>query len=115
MNSDYPDITACSAFGIEAFPGDIAHLIATIINIIKIVVPILLIIWGMLDLGKSVIAQKEEEIKKGQKLFLKRLLTAAIVYFIIVIVDLVVGIIGGNGEGKELWDCIDAIIHYKAE
>jgi len=37
--------------------------VATIIKGIKIVVPILLIIWGMLDFAKSVIAKKEDEIK----------------------------------------------------
>ena len=41
--------------------------------LLKIVIPILLIIFGMLDLGKAVVASKEDEIKKGQQMFVKRI------------------------------------------
>jgi len=52
--------TLCA--GIEV-PDTLFNVVATIIKGIKIVVPILLIIWGMLDFAKSVIAKKEDEIK----------------------------------------------------
>ncbi|MEI3508839.1 MAG: hypothetical protein V8R01_07080 [Bacilli bacterium] len=53
--------------GIEV-PDTLFNLVATIIRIIKIVVPILLIIWGMLDFAKSVVAKKEEH-KEISKVF----------------------------------------------
>ena len=51
-------------------PNTLFNAVATIIKGIKIVVPILLVIWGMLDFTKSVVAKKEEDIKKYQKIFI---------------------------------------------
>ena len=65
----------CGNIGID-FSGTFPYLVSTAITIIKIAVPILLIIFGMLDLGKAVIASKEDEIKKGQQTFIKRAITA---------------------------------------
>ena len=50
-----------------AVPDSLFNLVATIIRIIKIVVPILLIIWGMLDFAKSVVAKKRRRYKKISK------------------------------------------------
>ena len=90
-------------------PQQIAHIIAIAVTFIQIGVPILLIIWGMLDLGKAVMAQKEDEIKKGQQTFIKRLIAAAIVFFVVVIVKLVVGLVAGDGSSG-ITACIDAIL-----
>ena len=40
----------------------IPNLVSTIVTVIKIVVPVLLVIFGMIDLVKGVIAQKDDEI-----------------------------------------------------
>lgn len=90
-------------------PVDIAHIIGLAIQIIKIAVPILLIIWGMLDLGKAVMAQKEDEIKKGQQTFIKRLIAAAIVFFVIVIAEFLVDLLAGSDSDK-ITGCIDKIV-----
>ena len=82
----------------------IPKLTSTIIDLIKIGVPLLLIVFGMLDLGKAVIAQKEDEIKKGQQMFIKRLITAVIVFLVIFIVELVIGLVSTD-DG--VTDCID--------
>lgn len=87
----------------------IANITRLIITIIQIAVPILLIIWGMLDLGKAVMAQKDDEIKKGQQTFIKRLIAAAIVFFVITIVGLVVKLVGGS-EGSVM-DCASCFIN----
>ena len=39
-----------------------------VIPIIQIGIPIVLIIYGMIDLGKAVVAGKDDEIKKNQAL-----------------------------------------------
>lgn len=97
--------------GTTGIPDQIAHIIGLAVTVIQIIVPILLIIWGMLDLGKAVMAQKEDEIKKGQQTFIKRIVAAAIVFFIVTIVQLVMGLVAGD-EG--IWTCVDAIINYSA-
>ena len=42
----------------------IFRLLASVVNLIKIFVPVLLILFGTLDLAKAVIAGKEDEMKK---------------------------------------------------
>ena len=95
--------------GATGLPSKIAFTIASIIRIIQIAVPILLIIWGMLDLGKAVMAQKEDEIKKGQQTFVKRLIAAVLVFFITTIVKLVVNLFAD--ENSNIWSCINSIIN----
>ena len=45
--------------------ANIWQIVGYVLLIFKIVIPILLIIFGILDLGKAVIASKEDEIKKA--------------------------------------------------
>lgn len=92
----------------NGIPSKLAYVIALAVKIIQVGVPILLIIWGMMDLGKAVMAQKEEEIKKGQQTFIKRLIAAAIVFFVVVIVKLLVGLVADSGNS--ISDCIDSIL-----
>ena len=89
--------------------SQITNLISMAIKLVQLVIPILLIVWGMIDLGKSVIAQKEDEIKKGQKTFISRLTAAAIVFFIITIVKLLISFV--SADNQEIISCIDSIIN----
>ncbi len=91
-------------------PGQLAHIIAMVVNFIYIGVPILLIIWGMLDLGKAIISQKEDDIKKGQSTFVKRLIAALIVFFVVVIVKFLVGLVAEGGSEGTVVTCIDKIL-----
>lgn len=99
-------------------PDKLAYIISMIIKLIQFGVPLLLIIFGMLDLGKAVIASKEDEIKKGQQMFIKRLIAAVIVFFVVAVVKLVVTLASGddmkeaNGENSII-NCIDDIIDYR--
>jgi D-alanyl-lipoteichoic acid acyltransferase DltB (MBOAT superfamily) len=93
-------------------PDRIADLVSMIIMLIQYGVPILLIIFGMLDLGKAVIASKEDEIKKGQNMFIKRLIAAVIVFFVVAVVKLVVGLAAEDDDKKNLPTCIDQIVKY---
>ena len=92
----------------------IPKLTSTVVDLIKIGVPVLLIIFGMLDLGKAVMAQKEDEIKKSQQIFLKRLLSAAIVFFVFIIVEVVFNLVA-NGEDQTIWNCVDCFINGVSE
>jgi len=89
------------------------NLVTTIINIIKIGVPLLLIIFGMLDLGKAVMAQKEDEIKKGQQIFIKRLIAAVIVFLVVFVVQLAINLVAGDDKAG-IWKCIDCFIDYSS-
>jgi len=109
------DTTSCG--GIEV-PNTLINILSTIINLIKIAVPIILIILGMIDMGKAVASQKEDEIKKGQKTLISRCIAAAIVFFVVAIVQLVVGIInpdGGADDTNSIINCIDTIVNGVSE
>lgn len=97
---------------ISGMNAKIPQLTSLAVKLIKVGVPVLLIIFGMLDLGKAVVAQKEDEIKNSQRLFLKRILSAALVFFVIFIVQLVFSMVAdGEGEDKGVWDCVDCFIN----
>lgn len=94
--------------GDVGLPSKIAYILHLVILAIQIVVPFLLIIWGMLDLGKAVMAQKEDEIKKGQQTFIKRIMAAAILFFVTTIVTLLVNLVAD--DSSTITGCIDSII-----
>ena len=104
----------------EGFPGipdGIGNAIHMIVVAIQIVVPILLIIWGMIDFAKAIIGQDEDKIKAGQKLFMKRLIAAVLVFLIVTIVQLLINIAASVAEGDDsgtdvnsVWGCAQSLI-----
>lgn len=83
--------------------------VSTIIGLIKIFVPILVVLFGLIDLGKAVTQQKEDDIKKSQGLLIKRIILAAVVFFVVSLVNFVAGIVGGTDE--ENWGCFDCFVN----
>lgn len=69
-----------------------------IIPLIQVGIPIILIILGMLDLGKAVVASKEDEIKNAQKMLIKRAIYAVAIFFVVLIVQLVFGLLSSAGD-----------------
>lgn len=106
-----------SQLGGEGIPTAIGKLVHYAVLIIQVVVPILLILWGMLDFAKGVMASDEDKIKAGQKKFIQRLIAAIFVFLIVTIVNLViamVGSLGGEGnQGESAWDCASELISGK--
>ena len=101
------------------FPGTVVGLLRTGIFIIQVVVPILLILWGMLDFAKGIIGQDEDKIKAGQKKFIQRLIAAIIVFLIVTVVQIVINTVGGlGGEGNKAdgaWKCASKLISDNGE
>ena len=71
-----------------------------VIPLIQIGIPILLIVLGTIDLGKAVIASKEDEIKNAQKMLIKRAIYAVAVFFVVTIVTLVFSLFSSTGNNK---------------
>lgn len=69
----------------------------SIINLVKIVIPIILIVFGMIDLGKAVMSNDEKTMKAAQTTFIKRIVYAVIIFFIVAIVQLVFGMLASAG------------------
>lgn len=78
------EMVTCNGLGgnIDSVIPDTVHLI---VNLLKIGVPILMVIFGMLDLGKAVMSNDEKEMKGAQTKLIKRILYAVLVFFIIAV------------------------------
>lgn len=76
-------------FGDKNDPNSLRSLIDTILGYVRIIVPILVILLGTLDFAKAVIAGKEDNIKKYQTDFIKRVIIGVAVFFVPLLVDLV--------------------------
>lgn len=72
-----------------------------IVNIIRIMVPILLIVFGTLDFGKAIFSGDENEMKKAQSRFIKRLIIAIGFFIIPSILQLLLNI------GAKVWNIED--------
>ena len=94
-----------SCGGIDNIPVQIPNITSTVVTIIQIAVPIMLIIWGMLDFGKAVAAGKDDEIKNAQGLFIKRLIAAIVVFLVVVIVRFVLALFS-DAEAEGALDCV---------
>ena len=77
----------------------------TIINVIRIAIPIILILYGSLDLGKAVMAGKEDEIKTHQKLLIKRIIFAVLVFLLATIVKIVFRVVGQSSGADSVLAC----------
>lgn len=71
------------------------QLLGWVLTIFKIVIPILIIVFGMIDLGKAVIASKDDEIKKSLKSLAMRIVAGVVIFFIPTIVAAVFKIVDG--------------------
>lgn len=83
--------------------------VSTVIGLLKVFIPILVVLFGLIDLGKAVTQQKEDDIKKSQGLLIKRVILAAIVFFVVSLVQFVVGVVGGVDENY--WGCFDCFVN----
>ncbi len=76
----------------------IVRIIYQVIRIAMIIIPIALIIYGTIDLGKAVIASDEKEVKAAQSRLIKRFIYAALVFFVPMLVNVVMNIVSASGE-----------------
>ena len=89
---------------------NLTNVIQTIYNAIRIAVPVILIIVGMVEMGKAIASQKEDEIKKAQSSLIKKAVAAVLVFLMLSLVKILVGVAGGTDEEK---GCLDTILNAK--
>ncbi len=73
------------------------------LKLIQYVAPVLLILWGSIDLVKSIVQGKEEDIKKSQKTLIKRIISAVLLFLLPMLVASLLGLIGSN-DWKGCWN-----------
>ena len=99
-----------SCGNVTGIPEKIPELTSFAITVIQIAIPIVLVVMGSLDLFKGLSAQKEDEIKKGQQMFVKRLIYAAVIFFVVVIAKLLISVVADSTTSNNIAECIDCFL-----
>lgn len=97
--------------GSDYIPYAIPQTVKIIYSILKIVTPIIIIVFGMIDFLKAVMAQKEDEMKKGQQTFVRRLIMGALVFLVFFFVEIIIGFVAPKEENQSMWNCVDCFIN----
>lgn len=100
-----------SCGNISGIPSKVPQLVSEIITMIQVIVPVLLIILGSIDLVKGISSQKSDEIKKGQQILVKRMITAAIIFFIVICVKFLVSVVANSTTSANAIECIECFIN----
>ena len=91
--------------------ASILGFVGTVFFVFKIAIPILLIVLGSIDLGKAVVAQSEDEIKKATQILIKRAVFGVIIFFIPTIVGLIFSLVGTfKAEYQDQYEICQACI-----
>jgi surface polysaccharide O-acyltransferase-like enzyme len=89
---------------------EIWSVIGTIITIIQYAIPVIIVLLGTLDLGKAVMAGKDDEIKTAQKMLIKRIIYGVVVFFVVVVVK---AIFTGIGHSEATTNACFAAMGFK--
>lgn len=103
------ELVTCS--GLEnGFDPILPAAVSLIVTAIKIIVPIILIIFGMMDLAKAVMSNDEKTMKESQGKFIKRIVYAVIIFFVVAAIQLVFSLLERSkapdaGNAKSCINC----------
>lgn len=76
------DTVIYGASGFCADTKDVWQFVGWIVNIIKVVIPVILIILGIIAFGKAVISDDEKEIKSAVSTLIRKFIIAVVIFFI---------------------------------
>lgn len=83
----------------------VLRIVGIAVFIIKVVVPIILIVVGMIDMAKAVTEKDENKIKDAQHKLIKKAIAAVLVFLIVTIVGVLMNLIGAE-DYKKCTKCI---------
>lgn len=81
------------------------------ITALKTVTPVILIIMGMFQLIKAITSQNEDEMKKARGSLIKKLIAAVIIFFMVSIVQFVIGKVADTSEQESLSSCLSCFLN----
>ena len=96
--------------GFCAETASVWKVLGYLVLIIKIVIPLLLIIFGMIDLGKAVISSDDKAIKTSVSTLIKRFIAAIAIFFVPTLVSAVFNMIGITAEDTNDYNiCVQCV------
>ncbi len=106
----FAEMEACNTLSDNLdIDSKLASTVHIVILLLQIAIPVLLVVFGSIDFVKAVTSQKEDEIKKGQQTFIKRLIAAVIVFFIVAIVKLLISF-AASDDSATILNCADCFL-----
>ena len=105
VSGDKASINCNELFGSKNDPESLRYLINEILMYIRIIGPLLLLVLGVLDFAKAIIASKEDQMKKAQATFIKRVIAAIGIFFVPLLVDIIMGLADIVWKGTGYYSC----------
>lgn len=85
--------------------------IGYVLFIFKIAIPLLLILFGMIDLGKAVIASDDKQIKTATSSLVKRAVAGVVIFLLPLIVSFIFSIVNGFSAVKDTYEtCKNCVV-----
>lgn len=111
LAAGFTSSTRYTVCGIENVPENIPMLTSGLYNLIKILVPIILVVMGMIDFLSAVSAGDEDQMKKARKRFITRTIAAFIIFFVTAIVQFVFNRIDFDDKTRnDFTGCMNCIL-----
>jgi len=102
--------------GASDIPMQIPKIISLAINLLKIATPIILIFISLITLIKAMSGQKEDEIKKATSALVRKIIAAALVFFVIAIVQFVISVVAEDDEEYNSFEnCLNCFVNNSCE
>lgn len=97
---------------IKDIPEQVPRIMSFIINLLKIVVPILLVLVSIINILKALASSKEDEIKKAQSTLIKKIIAAVMAFLVVSIVQFVINKVADSDEEKgNIASCLDCFLN----
>ena len=91
-------------------------IIGILILVAKIIVPLLIIIYGILDFYKAMVSNDEKTTKEAFYIFARRIIAGIIVFFIPTILDVILNLVDGyDGVESNASQCQSCLLHPLSE
>ncbi len=90
-----------------------AEIVGYVVLLIKWLVPIILIVFGMIDFGKAVISSDEKALSKATSSLIKRIIAGVVVFFVPTLVMAIVNFIGftkGIEDSSDFATCTKCVM-----
>ncbi|MFI3307324.1 MAG: hypothetical protein R3Y21_02030 [Mycoplasmatota bacterium] len=98
----------------QSFPAVIPNLISLLITGVRVFVPVVLIVMGMIDFSKAVISSDEKTMSKAKTNFIRRTVIAVIIFLIVSIIIWIFQLLaprsGGEMDETSIVNCINCFI-----
>ena len=92
-------------------PAYLPRIISFVINLLKIVTPIILVFTSAITLLKAITASKEDEMNKAKSTLVRRIVLAALIFFTMTITQFVINRVADGEDPENISECLDCFIN----